>query len=111
MVFAKLEAISDSSPLPINIGLEPHAGKYPARTRQDLSIDVLKAAVPMHPHYHSDQPGDCPGSVLPGARFRAGDPDVHHLSGNTRLTVLPFAIEQGLCAGGAQPPCQGLSGE
>ena len=30
------------------------------------------------------------------------------LSGNTRLTVLPFGMEQGLCAGGAQPPCQGL---
>ena len=32
------------------------------------------------------------------------------LSGNTRLTVSPSAIEQGPCAGGAQPPCQGLSG-
>ncbi|MBP1777425.1 MAG: hypothetical protein H6Q86_3435 [candidate division NC10 bacterium] len=32
------------------------------------------------------------------------------LSGNTRLTVLPFGMEQGPCAGGAQPPCQGLRG-
>jgi purine-binding chemotaxis protein CheW len=30
------------------------------------------------------------------------------LCGNTRLTVLPRGIEQSLCAGGAQPPCQGL---
>ena len=32
------------------------------------------------------------------------------LSWNTRLTELPFGTEQGPCAGGAQPPCQGLSG-
>jgi XTP/dITP diphosphohydrolase len=32
------------------------------------------------------------------------------LSGNTRLTVLPFVTQQGPCAGGAQPPCQGLRG-
>jgi hypothetical protein len=32
------------------------------------------------------------------------------LSGNTRLTVLPFVMQQGSCARGAQPPCQGLSG-
>jgi hypothetical protein len=31
-------------------------------------------------------------------------------SGNARLTVLPFVIQQGFCAGGAQPPCQALSG-
>ncbi len=31
------------------------------------------------------------------------------LSSNTRLTVLPLVIEQGRCARGAQPPCQGLS--
>jgi ATP-dependent helicase/DNAse subunit B len=30
------------------------------------------------------------------------------LSGNTQLTVLPLVIQGGLCAGGAQPPCQGL---
>ena len=32
------------------------------------------------------------------------------ISGYTRLTVLPFVIEHGFCARGAQPPCQGLSG-
>ncbi len=33
------------------------------------------------------------------------------LSSSTRLTVLPFEMQQGLCARGAQPPCQGLNGE
>jgi hypothetical protein len=33
------------------------------------------------------------------------------LSSNTRLTVLPFVMQQGPCARGARPPCQGLSGE
>jgi phenylalanyl-tRNA synthetase beta chain len=32
---------------------------------------------------------------------------VEPLSGNTRLTALPFVVEQGLSAEGAQPPCQG----
>jgi hypothetical protein len=32
------------------------------------------------------------------------------LSSSTRLTVLQLASEQGFCAGGAQPPCQGLRG-
>ena len=29
------------------------------------------------------------------------------LLGDTRLTVLPFVMQQGPCARGAQPPCQG----
>ncbi len=33
------------------------------------------------------------------------------ISGDTRLTVLLFVMEQDLCAGGAQPPCPGLGGE
>ncbi len=55
-------------------------------------------------------------TVLPlvieqGRCARGAQPPCQGLSSNTRLTVLPLVIEQGRCARGAQPPCQGLSGD
>ena len=45
------------------------------------------------------------------ARFHVSREDLlrANLSGNTRLTALPFATGQGACARGAPPPCQGPS--
>ena len=51
------------------------------------------------------------GAGRPSPGWRAGIQEKKVcFSDNMRLTVLPFVIEQGFCAGGAQPPCQGLSG-
>jgi hypothetical protein len=56
------------------------------------------------------------GEGFPGLRLELTGPwppysFAPRLSSNTRSTVLPLVIEQGPCARGAQPPCQGLSAD
>jgi hypothetical protein len=49
-----------------------------------------------------------PGQTNYAAANRMMSALLRYLSGNTRLNVLPVVTEQGFCARGAPPPCQGL---